>query len=391
MGIRYLRLLVVVGVFCAFFAAGASAQSDATPPVAAVTGNQLTLYNINGGAQQVASGWITNLAWSWDGQALVFTLNNGSMLMLTTRDGGTPVTLAHNVALLPATFTHDGQVVYAVEGTQDEMTTSPNGAPQALVRVFSQDPHTPDADPTLLGEFHFGVGCGGGSPYPMDAVYSSEAGFGGKGLTFVYTRFGLLYSTTCAGIGLGLMNTQTGESVTLSTDASRASLSPNGARVVAVRSGVLTLIDLDTGGQRVLPTQLTPDQIAWGDDSTVYYSVRHLLDSPLPLSTAEAQALDARYGLAADGVPQYAVSIHQVSLSGGETQLYRGPGWAVGRMFTSRGALYFSLIPNGEAWVEAAALDLPEHQAVAVTLFRLSPDGTTQEAGRDIGLAAPLP
>lgn len=364
-----------------------SAQNG-VPPLAATTDGQLTLYSLNGGAQPITSGWIVNPVWSGNGQSLAFTVRNGgATLMLTDRNGSAPITLAPNIALFPATFSADSsQAIYAVEGAAEEIATSASGIPELPVRVFQQDLNA-GATPTQIGEVRFGVGCGGGSPFPMDAEYNVEAGFGGRALTFVRTDYGILYSTTCAGIGLGLLDESSGQSVLLSGDASRATVSPDGTRVAAVRGTTLVVFDLTSGGQQSVATQAAPDQIAWANGSTLYYSTRQLMDSPLPLSNEEAQALSARYGLPADGVPQYTVTIAQVALSGGESQVYRGPGWAVGRMFVSGGSLYFSLVPNGEAWVEALVNGQSEQQAAAVTLFRLNGDGSASEVGRRIGQA----
>jgi hypothetical protein len=365
-----------------------SAQSVATPPVAAVTGGQLTLYGLNGGAQTVTSGSISNLVWSGDGQHLALTVWNGqSTLMRTDRHGSAPVTVAQSVSYFPATFSADSsRILYAVDGSSDE-TTNVNGVPQLPVRIYSQDVNGGEA--TVIGEFLFGIGCGGGSPFPMDMVYNTETGFSGRALTFAHTDAGILYSANCAGIGLGLFNTSTGESSLLSGDATRAALSPNGSQVAAIINGSIAVFNLASGGQQTISTGYAADQIGWRDNSMLVYSARHLMDSPLPLSTEEAQALANRYGMSSDDVPRYNVSIHQLSLSGGETQLYRGPGWAVGRMFVSQGTLYFSLVPNGEAWVEALATGQNEWNAVTVTLFQLT--GSALEAGSDVGQATPHP
>ncbi|MFW5772594.1 MAG: hypothetical protein ACOCZH_04645 [Phototrophicaceae bacterium] len=281
----------------------------------------------------------------------------------------------------PPTFSADGsRVIYAIE-SPDAITQGGDGIPRMPMRVVSQELR-PDAPTEPLGTFDFGVGCGGGSPFPMDAIYNMEAGFGGRALTLVRTEFGILHSLDCAGGGLGLLDLDTGESATLAADVSRVRLSPDGRQAAAVRGGSLVIFNLANRDNRSIGVSVAPDQIAWGDNSTIFYSVRTLVGAPLPLSSEEAQALAANLGLSADNIPQYNVAIYRVDLgSGQDSSVYNGPGWAVGRMFASQGSLYFSVIPNGEGWVEAIAsgsIDfsdprsyIQEQRAVSVTLLRI--------------------
>lgn len=378
------------------------AQTDQLPPMAAVTDRQLTLYNVSGGVRQVmrAEGRLfDNLVWSPDGQHLVFTAS--SRLMLTDRGGAAPSSLAEDVYTLPATFASDSsRVIYA--GSPGAQVESNTGLPTYALDVYSQ-PVSPGAAREVIGQIHFGTGCGGGSPFPMDTVYNIEAGFGGSDMTFVNTDSGLLHSHNCAGRGLSLLNLDTGESTDLGGGLQGASVSPDRTQVAALEGGTIVAIDLASRARRTHSAQSTPDQIGWGaDNNTLYYSVRALLGQSLPISEQEAQAVASFTGRA-DPIPQYTVSIRRVDLnSGQETEIYSGPGWAVGQMFASNGSLYFSLVPNGEVWVETVAsgtLDLStpdgaikELATVAVTMLRVPVNGgAALEIAQDIGQAALLP
>lgn len=375
-----------------------AAANDQLPPLAAVTDGQLVIYGF-GGPRQVTGGdynRIGAMAWSPDGAHLAFTLSvgNGLSLMLAGQGGGGAVTLAGNIGYLPVTFSSDSsRVIYTVVDSVD-------GAARSL-QVMSQ-PLNPDAPAEQLGMVTFGVGCGGGSPFPMDGVYNIEAGFGGGGLIFELTDHGLLYSTNCAGQGLALLNTETGENRALGDGLSRVTLAPDRSRFAAVRGNSIIVGNLADGSQNAFSVGASPDQLAWDGANSIYYSVRTLRPEPLPLSPEEADIMATLFNTPPDSVPQYSVSIQRLDLnSGGDSNVYNGPGWAVGRMFTSGGTLYFSLVPNGEAWIEALAsgsIDLStregilaERRAVAVTMFRLAGDGHAVEAGMDIGQAVPHP
>jgi hypothetical protein len=396
-------LLVVLLAAIAF-----SAQAQANlPPLAAVTSGQLTLYGFGAGPQPVTRGLdrFTTLEWSPDGQHLAFVMadpGSARSLMFTDRGGSPPSLLAQNVTYLPVTFTPDSRaVIYTEEGAYDAPTGSPPGTPAIPLRVLARE-LAPGSEPQVLGQITFGVGCGGGSPYPMDGVYNAEAGFGGNSLAFTRTDHGILYSTSCTGHGLALFDPGSGESLSLGDNLSSAVLSPDGSRFAAVRDRGIALVSLAERTQTNFQPQFVPDQLAWGDGQTLYYSARALLPDPLPLSQEEAQVFTGLFGAAADTMPQYSVSIHRLDVnSGAEAQVYSGPGWAVGRMFFSQGALYFSLVPNGETWIEALTTGqidygtyegiLREWQTVAATLYRLQADGQAVEAGHDIGQAQPHP
>ncbi len=374
------RLLLVL-ILCIVV----SVASQDIPPMAAVTGSTLTIYT-DGGTQPVMDGRFGSMAWSPDGQYLAFTVLDAQPRLMLMQPGGTPVEVASPVSHLPATFSTDsGQIIYTVYG--DTTSTSPDGWPQTPLVIYSAPINQPQ-QAASVGEITFGVGCGGGSPFPMDTLYSQEAGFGGHGLTFTQTDSGILYSTTCAGVGLGLFDPLTGESTLLAADAANAVLSPDRTQVAAVRGGGIATFDLASASEIAYIPVVAPDQLAWGD--TIYYSTRSLNDRPLPVSAEEAAAL-SQIGIAADGIPQYTVSIYRLNNG---SPVYQGPGWAIGRMFVSRGTLYFSLIPNGTEWVEALGngrLDptAPDFYGQSVRAMPVILMHLNGEVGRDIGQAAP--
>ncbi len=311
---------------------------------------------IEAGTRRVISGGLTefsHLTWSADGRYLLFA-RGGTSLHLHDSGSGQTRTLTTEAGFLPAAFTPDGAVVYAAG--QPGTITQTDGGPAMQMTVFRVNLDGGDA--SALGEIAVLVGCGGAYPFPMDAVYNNEAGFGGRGLIFALTEDGLLYSRSCDGIGLNMLDLETGETRTLNSRLSRAKLAPEGGRVLAVdeNSGGLVVLNLADGAQQTLPTAARIDQIAWASSGAALYSTRSLLPEPLPLSAEEANAVASVLGLPAHAIPQYQVSVRRVDLnSGAESLLFSEPGWAIGRLSSQGGGVFFSVISNGETWVEALA------------------------------------
>ena len=394
------RIAGVLLIILAALPLALNAQGGDLPPIAAVTNGQLFIYGPGGQAQNVSGGGFqrfSSLTWSPNGQALAYAVANGGYTVHTAnRGGGGGVQLATGASFMPLTFSADGSsVIYAVNGD----IVQGDAGPLQTMTVLSQTA-SGGSQPESIGQFSFGVGCGGGSPFPMDGVYNTEAGFGGRGLTFARTDFGLLHSVSCAGTGLALLDLETSEDRLIDASLTNATLSPDGTRVAAIRQGGIVVINLADLSQQGLPNAALPDQLAWTDNNTIYYSVRHLLGEPLPLSEAEAQVYSNTFGVAPNTIPQYSVDLRRISLGGGDSLAYSGPGWAIGRIFASGGAVYFSVVPNGEAWVEALAngsIDfnasdgvLRERLTVAPRLFRLN-GGAATELAADIGQARPNP
>lgn len=295
------------------------------------------------------------LAWSPDGRRLIYGVRgegDGYVLYRTDVAGSEPVLLTDDAEIsFPVTFSPTGTQVYYARPGNPTAVMEDNQVP---VNIFVQD-LTADTEAELVGTIGFGVGCGGGSPFPGDAVYDWEAGFMGNGTTFAMTPYGLVYTTACTGDGLALLDLQTGISTPLGDQLGRAVLSPNGERLVAVEANgnVLTVVDLATLSLTPLGTVADPDQVAWGGDDVIFYSTR--TDTGIPVPGSESETFGAAANVVG-GVPTFDLSIHRVDLTQTtDAEIWAGSGWVVSRLYgTADGnALFFNLIPSGEAWVQA--------------------------------------
>lgn len=337
------------------------------PELAAVSGDSLGLFNINpdgtlatrasipGVGAEVGPA-IDDITWSPDGQVLAYTLLDpdfSASLYVTDTTGSEPVLLATDLYyLMPVTFTPDStQVIYA------KVSTEPQTTQDQTVNVFRQA-LAANATAELIGTFAFGTGCGGGSPFPGDSVYQWEAGYSGNALILELTPTGLLHSTNCTGSGTVLMNLETGESVEVGTNLARVDVSPEGMRAAGLSMGdnptigTLTVVDLGTLAVTPLGAVAQPDQLAWGPDGNIYYSARTPSGAVVPGTDVETFINMGFEG----GLPVNTVSIHKVDLAATtDSEIYTGDAYAIGRLFVAPDNqwLYFSQIPNGEAWAQA--------------------------------------
>jgi len=343
-------------------------------PFVAVSGGQLTL--VGGAAPGVIVSpenvGLTSIVWSPDGSQIAYLLTQPDysykLMTVSAAAGATPVAqnTATPVSGFPITYTPEGQIVFITEGQ------TPSDSFVMMVQANLLNPQT--GEQQMVGTFGFGVGCGGGSMSPADWQLWTETGFGGSPLVLSWTRYGLLHSTTCGGSGLALLNISTGTDIPLGNDPitansdpslgylMRAVVSPDGERAATIRHQyqeprpiqTLVLIDLASGAQTDVVTTAYPEQLAWGADGTLFYSIMEAageLDSAL--TPDQAQKFEQIQGFPASQLLVYSVGIRQVNPATGEDRLlYSTAASAIGRMALAADGqtLVFSQIPNLNLW-----------------------------------------
>lgn len=383
----------------------AAAQTGDIPVIGGIRDGSVYLFGVSpDGPVQVFQGddlaLPTHLKWTPDGQHLLFLAAApdaaGYRLMMADAQGGAAVQIADNLMYMPVAFLPDGRVAYAAPGdvgpAQDQSLL-----PQMTVSIYAQ-PLEPGAAPERIADIPFGTGCGGGSPFPMDAIYSMDAGFMGNELTLHMTDRGLLHSVSCIGAGLALLDLQTGETTGVGEGLARAAIAPDGSRFAAVNflefpaQAALATVDLATLTVIPVATSATPDQLAWGADGAIFYSVREQLSEPLAIAPEQKQAMVDAGRLGPDSqVPRYRVALYRLDpASGAETLLFEtDSAWAIGRLFTAGDAVIFSLIPGAQTWIagllatpvdmETRAGFMQEQSMVAPTLYRVPFTGGAPE------------
>jgi hypothetical protein len=383
------------------------APLSSAPPIAAFTGSSVILVHPDNTLTVIEDNIsVTRVKWSPDGQHLAYVHygESGYVLKVADVEGEIPITLSEEIAYFPMTFTPDGsKVIYAVEVPFDQVTQGANG-PVYTLPLFAVNVDG-SGEPTQIAEItDYGVGCGGGWQLDMELLYMEDAGFMGTGAILEYTPEGILHSTHCSGLGLALLDPETGEDTLLGAQFGNAVVSPDGTKALVIlyndsfqRIGI-NLIDLQTGEISNPMSELagTPDQLAWGDEGTFYYSTRTQLPDPLPFPAGVTSIQTELTTL--DSIPQYEVGLYRVNLETGETEeLYTGNDWAVSRIFTTEDGVYFNVIPNVQA-VLAGLADgsLPadtfvlSRSFVPPTLYYL-PNDTYSVVSQGLTLASPQP
>ena len=345
----------------------AFAQEASVPPLAAAQNNAIWLYGFSNQPQQITDGTakdLSSLVWSSDGTYLAFIArdeNYNPNLMLYDRANGSLIQVASDIADgFPVQFTTDSSQLVFVK---DDPNSTPG--PDYRMDFFTYD-LVPGATPVQAGSFKFGVGCGGGSPFPQDWRFTAETGgLGGFHLVLDVTPFGLVHSMDCGGSQTGLLNLQTGEDTAVG-QLNRAAVSADRTKVAGITDLTgdrtqerLVVVDLQTLGSSQLATAETPDQVAWGSTGSneLFYSARRTTDQPMAFDAAGLQRIMAVLG---ENTPVnlWEVSIHRFDLTTNtDTELYRTEAYAVGRMIpTPNGQnLIFSQVPNAEDWFRAIA------------------------------------
>ncbi len=298
----------------------------------------------------------------------VFPVNGESLI----------VQLVEPVFDAPVTFSADGTQVYYLT---EENAVPSETAPLVQRPIYVQDV-APDSEPTAVGMTRYGVGCGGGSSFPMYGVRNQEIGYTANPKVFDLTDFGFIYSSNCVGSGLNLFDVDEEVDYQLVDTLHRATISPDGTAIAGLTDVVdrvnegsiaLRVLDIETDTFNTYQPLMNPDQIAWSSmGDAIFYSTRQLGELFLPeLSEVElAQLNELTFDQFADGIPSYEVEVRRYDLATGEDRQITtfDNVWAIGRMFQVGDNLYVSTIPDGSEWLRtlttAEDVDMNDFEAV---------------------------
>ncbi len=357
--------LIIIGLALLALVSTVGAQAT-VPPFAAVEGDTLTLVDADGASRPLLTNdnGFTYLAWNAAGTQLAY-LQRGPQWenTLGVVEAATgQVTQLETASITPGfnlSWMADGRILFAANNFEMPV---PEGQ-GVNIDLFAIEPQA-GAEAQRLGTVVFGTGCGGGSPLPADWIYWRETGgFGGYFLTLAETPYGIVYSLNCMGTSLGLLDPATGESVELSTNFAKAVVSPDGEQVAGIEASMtdrsvqrVLLLTLATREITELAFSASPDLLTWSaDGSRLYYSVRELSANLVSdLSRNDQIALNEKLGYEVTDLPAYTSALRQFDLSSGaDAELFSGSSYAIGRIAEGAGAVYFSLIPNLNAWLDA--------------------------------------
>jgi hypothetical protein len=351
---------VTVGLL-ALSATGAQAQMSF--PYAIVADDALLLVNAAGASREVArAAAFSSLVWNADGSQLAFLAFDddfNTRINVADAASGEVVVLDTPplVAGYPINWTADGLILFM--GEQDSVDI---GADQTIpVDIMTIAP-VAGAAPEVIRSVRVGVGCGGGSPFPDDQMYTRETGgLGGFFLTLAPTPTGILFSADCGGSTLGLIDLASGEVFT-EQGITRVVVHPSGMMAAGIEVGQfdvaglgILIIDLARLETVSYSTSAEPHQLAWSADGTrLYYSTRTVSGDALAQFTdADREALNTALGFEIVSVPTYDMSIYSLDLAtGADAEIASWEG-IVARMAEVNGRLYYSLIPNGHVrWIQ---------------------------------------
>lgn len=338
---------------------------ETNKPYAAIVGNTLTLF-VPGSEPQAVVEAQSPAAFSslmWHDETLVFMVWDEigrNRLGYVNLENPMPMTL--NTMWLetgyPISFSIDGEhLLFAAPSEQNE------GYENYQIDLY-RIPLGFDAEPELIGTVPHGVGCGGGSTIPADWVYSTETqGFGGFYLTLQETPFGIVHSRDCGGIVTALFNPETGEDTVISENLAKVVISPDKTKIAGTeldlsihQSSNVVIYDLETLEATAVPTDYTPDLIAFSaDGERLFYTTREATgDYRDELTDQQKSKLDEVSLNIMEIVPTYTTRIIEIELATGEnTELYHTDAYAIGQFEAADDSLIFSEIPNLQGWVDA--------------------------------------
>ncbi len=382
-----LKLAVVLLALLAL-AISAAAQTGIGMLYSAVTEGGIVVYDETGSSTMYALPltYVVDQVWNPAGDkiAVVGSVDASFQVWVIDLAAGSAYPVASGVEPFAPLFNSAGDLLFVAPPENPDFS----GSAPYTVRLMLVTPQA-DAQPAQIASFAWQVGCGGGSPFPADAVYSTEAGFFGNALALMETPYGYLYSRSCAGVGYGLINPATGEDLPIpnSDDMFRAALSLDGTQLYALYLNpndanrarpILVHVDLSTLTMTEIPTSGIPDQITVGTDGAVFYSSRvESGDLLAGLTPEERTRVSDAIGLSPDyPIPSYTVSIHRVDpVTQAETLVYTGEGYAVGRMTAlDADSILFSVIGNQQAFVTEIAQTGAFTGTIPVAVYTINTD-----------------
>ena len=364
------------------------------PAMMAVTDGVLTLYGMSDAPQPIMDIGYLNLissAWSPNGRFFGFSIYDEAtesvQLWATDTQGESlePLMLADDIGSSPISFTANNIEILFTREIQLPESEPPTVQIDVYTIVVSGE-----APARLITSFFQVAGCSGfdESPVPMDSVYQSETGLLGNRLVFAWTTYGMIFSRTCLGIGIDLLNPNSGQSTTLHEALTRVVAIPDTATAYGIITpedfiGANFLVQVNLETRVVLPINVSTsaEQLAVGDGA-IYYATRILQASEL--SDDQVSALQTRTGLM--NLPEFLVEIHRYDINARQDiVIHSEVSWGVTRMIERDGWLYFTSIPTGEPWLTtlmAADIDPStpdttdaELASVAPNLYRVPVSG----------------
>lgn len=390
-----LFLATIVALLSIFI--GQSLAQVAIPPSVSNNAGVLVYEDANGIVSNlVTADDIAHMAWSKDGQQIGFIRVTGgvnAVLELGIANvGQQPI---ETVILQTQRLTWGYGISWTQDGRLLFVADNPNVNPETGISnqldIFAT---SINEKPEFLGTFTVGDGCGGGSALPADWRYNREIGGFGTFLTLAETQQGILYSVTCSGSELSLLNPETGFSTPFASNLTNAVVSPDGNSIAGVEldysiqplQSELAVYDIATGSYEIISTQQTPSLVFWNQDGTgLYYTTRtddvNLVDT---LSDSERAELASIIGYELDYIPTYQSTAYFVSLTTGETTAaYSVDAFAISRIFEAPDALYISRVPNLDSWLAqlmSGTIDYMDEaenlEAVQAELFQIKRSGT---------------
>ncbi len=346
---------------------GLSVQAQLNFRYAGVADSALFIANSRNDFWEVArSARFSSLVWNADGTQLAFLMydeNFNARIGVANVDSAEVIVLDTPtlVAGYGISWTFDNLILFMGEyPAQDPLDI---GADQTVaVNIMTIAPRA-GATAEVVSSVRVAVGCGGGSPFLVDEVYSGETGgLGGFFLTLAQTPTSVLFSADCGGTTLAILDAASGE-VLIEEGITRVVVHPSGSFAAGIEVGQfdaagrgIRVIDLARLETSSYTASAEPQQLAWSADGMqVYYSTRVESGNALEsFDEAQRAALSEAVGFELSGMPTYENAIYSLDLATGAETLVASWEGIVARMFEVDGRLYYSMIPNGQQpWLAA--------------------------------------